>query len=118
MAVRLGLDRVDWARVGAASGLLLVAGGAAGLASSQFTAADEGYLTYAQLTYADDVEAYYRDHVETPTIVAWASVGTASASAGVSALLFATLKPRVAGVPAPVVVPVVTPSTVGVTGTF
>ncbi len=72
---RLGLNKVPWAKVGAGTGLTLLAGGAAVGAVFLNNEAIANYGTYASLTYADSPDAYYSANVGTPRTLAWAALG-------------------------------------------
>lgn len=111
---RTGLDRVDWPRVGVGAGLGAVAAASGALAATQFLAADAGYAGYLALDYSQQPDVFYDEYVQRPTVLAYGLTGLGVVSAGTSAVLFATLRPR----DVPGVVPVVTPTGAGVGGTF
>ncbi len=115
LAERLGLDRVRWGQVAGAGALTLGAAGAGAGSWLLYQHAVSSYAAYTELTYADEPDAYYQKEVATPRTLAIVS-GVGGGLLGVCAgALWATLhlEPE-----APGLVPVVTPTGVGVSGTF
>lgn len=85
---RLGLDKVPWAKVGAGTGLALVAGGAFTGAVLFNQAATENYTTYAGLTYADSPDEYYATSVSAPRTLSWVAVAVGGVATIASGLVW------------------------------
>lgn len=102
VAKKMGLDRVDWARVGVNSGVTLASLGAGAVGWLQYQHAVDAYPTYQGLTYRDQPDAFYADEIEGPRTRAYVLAATSGVGLVASGWLWATTKPRaVTVVPAP-----------------
>ena len=73
---RMATSKVRWTKVGDATGLTLIAGGAFTGAYLLNRSAQLNYATYLQLNYQDSPEVYYKLYVQTPRTISWVIAGT------------------------------------------